>query len=170
MGRISVLEEETLIRVVEITNSCGIEMEKNGIFQWNSTYPNIDVLSKDIDRGELFGYYLKEDLIAIMVLTDIMDDEYLEVDWLTANGNNLYVHRLAVDPAHQNKGVASKMMDFAEEYGRQKGYDSIRLDTFSKNSKNNNFYLKRSYKKLSDVYFPKQSEHPFHCYELLLNG
>jgi GNAT superfamily N-acetyltransferase len=167
------LKFEDLSRAVEITNSCGIDMQNNGIFQWNLDYPNIDILNTDLDRNELFGCYLSEglneDLIAIIVLTDVMDDEYLEVDWLSENGNNLYVHRLAVDPMHQNKGVASKLMDFAEEFARSKGYESVRLDTFSLNSKNNFFYKKRLYKKLSDVYFPAQSEHPFHCYELLLN-
>ncbi|MGM0391936.1 MAG: GNAT family N-acetyltransferase, partial [Bacteroidota bacterium] len=30
------------------------------------------------------------------------------------------------------------------------------------------FYESRGYQKLGDIYFPKQSEHPFHCYELIL--
>jgi GNAT superfamily N-acetyltransferase len=168
--KISRLKIEDLSRAVEITNSCGVDMQKNGIFQWDLNYPNIEILTRDVERKELFGCFLEDDLIGLMVLTDVMDDEYLEVEWLSQSGNNLYVHRLAVDPLHQNKGIASRLMDFAEDFARRKGYESVRLDTFSQNLKNNYFYQKRLYKKLSDVYFPKQSEHAFHCYELLLNG
>jgi GNAT superfamily N-acetyltransferase len=168
--KISRLKIEDLSRAVEITNSCGVDMQKNGIFQWDLNYPNIEILTRDVERKELFGCFLEDDLIGLMVLTDVMDDEYLEVEWLSQSGNNLYVHRLAVDPLHQNKGIASRLMDFAEDFARHKGYESVRLDTFSQNLKNNYFYQKRLYKKLSDVYFPKQSEHAFHCYELLLNG
>ena len=58
-------------------------------------------------------------------------------------------------------------MDFAENESKLSGVESIRLDTFSQNIVNQNFYEKRGYVKLEDIYFPLQSEHPFHCYELL---
>tara|TARA_R110000796_G_scaffold10530_3_gene34877 strand:+ start:23224 stop:23403 length:180 start_codon:yes stop_codon:yes gene_type:complete len=59
-------------------------------------------------------------------------------------------------------------MNFAEDYARKGGFISVRLDTFSKNSRNNKFYQARGYQQLGDIYFPKQSEFPFHCYELIL--
>jgi len=60
-------------------------------------------------------------------------------------------------------------MNFAEEFAQQKGYASLRLDTFSQNIQNQRFYERRGYEKLESIYFPKQSEHPFFCYELVLN-
>ena len=81
--------------------------------------------------------------------------------------NSIYIHRLAVDPEHQKKGVGSKLMDFAENKSKSDGAESIRLDTFSQNTVNQNFYKRRGYVRLEDIYFPLQSEHPFHCYELL---
>jgi len=59
-------------------------------------------------------------------------------------------------------------MNFAENHARKNGFTSIRLDTFSQNTANQKFYETRGYQKLGDIYFPKQSEHPFHCYELIL--
>jgi len=59
-------------------------------------------------------------------------------------------------------------MHWAETYAKDKGYQSVRLDTFSQNKRNQKFYETRGYQKLGDIFFPKQSEHPFHCYELLL--
>ena len=60
------------------------------------------------------------------------------------------------------------MMDFAEDFAKSNNYISIRLDTFSQNPRNNKFYKSRGYNKLDDVYFPKQSQFPFHCYEKLV--
>ena len=65
--------------------------------------------------------------------------------------------------------VIRKMMDYAEAYAKSKNHKSIRLDTFSKNHRNNKFYKLRGYIKLDDVFFPNQSEFPFHCYEKLIN-
>ena len=60
-------------------------------------------------------------------------------------------------------------MDFAEEYANLNGFKSVRLDTFSQNQRNNKFYKSRKYVQLDDVFFPMQSELPFHCYEKLIN-
>lgn len=97
-----------------------------------------------------------------------MDKEYVPVNWLTKNENNIYIHRLAVHPKSQGKGYAQQLMGFAEDYAIENSYSSIRLDTFSQNKRNQKFYELRGYKRLGDIYFLKQSKYPFHCYELVL--
>ena len=97
-----------------------------------------------------------------------MDDEYIPVHWLSPNSKNLYIHRLAVHPEYQSKGYAQQLMDYAEAFAKANTFISIRLDTFSQNTRNQNFYEKRGYQRLGNIYFPKQSKHPFYCYELLL--
>jgi ribosomal protein S18 acetylase RimI-like enzyme len=87
---------------------------------------------------------------------------------LTPHGDNLYIHRFAIHPTQQGTGKAQFFMEFAESYAIENNYCSIRLDTFSKNLRNQKFYELRGYKKLSDVYFPNQSVYPFHCYERIL--
>jgi ribosomal protein S18 acetylase RimI-like enzyme len=59
------------------------------------------------------------------------------------------------------------MMDYAEDYSKKNNYTSARLDTFSQNKRNQKIYESRGYQKLGNIYFPKQSEHPFYCYELV---
>ena len=96
-----------------------------------------------------------------------MDDEYVPIEWRTPNGNSVYIHRLSIEPNLQGKGYAQKLMNFAEGFAIDNNYSSIRLDTFSKNKRNQKFYELRGYKRLGDIYFPKQSEYPFHCFELV---
>jgi ribosomal protein S18 acetylase RimI-like enzyme len=97
-----------------------------------------------------------------------MDYEYIPIEWMTVNENNVYIHRLAVHPSQQGKGFAQEMMDFAEVSAKERNFVSVRLDTFSQNIRNQKFYELRGYKRLGNIYFPKQSEHPFYCYEYIL--
>tara|TARA_R110002167_G_scaffold158880_6_gene354249 strand:- start:15713 stop:16213 length:501 start_codon:yes stop_codon:yes gene_type:complete len=154
--------------ILKLTKACTANMENNGIFQWTENYPNIEVFVKDIQRKELFVLKIKGRLLGTIVISTDMDQEYLPVKWLGPNQNNIYIHRLAVDPEVQGKGYATQLMAFAEAYARERGNASIRLDTFSQNKRNQQFYEKRGYQRLGDIFFPKQSEHPFHCYELVL--
>ena len=145
-------------------------MIKNGIYQWNEVYPSKEVLQKDIELQQIWKLEENETIVGIIVLTEIEDKEYLNVKWLTQNLKILYIHRLAVHPNFQGKGYAQKLMDFTENYAINNNYNSIRLDTFSQNKRNLVFYEKRNYTKLEVIYFPNQSEHPFYCYEKVLNA
>ncbi|WP_372794694.1 GNAT family N-acetyltransferase [Lutibacter sp.] len=153
-----------------LTKSCAKIMMDNGIFQWNEMYPSKEVLENDIELGQIWKLEESEIIKGIVVLTEIEDKEYLNVKWLTKNYKNLYIHRLAVHPNFQGKGYAQKLMDFAEDFAKENKYNSIRLDTFSQNKRNLQFYEQRNYIKLKAIYFPKQSEHSFYCYEKVLNA
>jgi len=155
-------------KLLIVTKTCAKAMISNGIYQWDDDYPSYEAFEKDIEIGQLWLIKSQETIIGSVVISDIMDEEYKVIEWLTSNTKNVYIHRLAIHPEQQGKGLAQKLMDFAENYAKENGYVSVRLDTFSLNERNNIFYQKRGYQKLGNVYFPKQSEHPFHCYELVL--
>ena len=162
-------ELKDLSPIKKLTEACAQSMQEKGIFQWNEHYPSLEKLQDDIEKEELFLLEKNEELQGIIVLTPHMDEEYIPIEWLTPNTKNLYVHRLATAPKAWGSGNGRKLMDFAEDFARKRAYVSIRLDTFSQNKRNQRFYESRGYKKLGDIFFPKQSEHPFHCYELVLD-
>lgn len=157
-----------LREIKKLTEACAKALQQQNIFQWNEHYPSLEKLKNDIEKQELYVFEKENRIISIIVLTSKMDDVYRNINWLSKTGNNLYVHRLATHPEFWGKGYARKMMDFAEEFAKNKNFTSIRLDTFSKNIRNQKFYEARGYTKLGDVYFPHKNEHPFHCYEKLL--
>ena len=169
-----ILIEKAIINDVEklynITKNCAKHLIDQGIFQWNDLYPSKDVLKLDIALQQIWKLVNNNCIIGVVVLSEIKDDEYKNVKWLTSRNRNLYIHRLAVDPNFQRKGYAQKLMNFAENYAKKHHFNSIRLDTFSQNKRNQNFYEKRNYEKLESIYFPKQSTHPFYCYEKILNA
>jgi len=144
-------------------------MISENIFQWNEHYPNKEAFVTDQERGELFVLLKDKKVIGSITVSTLKDPEYDDIDWLTEDSNQLYIHRLAVDPSFQHQGNAKSLMDFAEDFGRQHGIISIRLDTFSGNPRNQRFYEARGYTQLAPIYFPKQSDLPFHCYELVFD-
>jgi len=154
--------------ILSLTRACARKMISNGIYQWNEHYPSQEAFQKDIHRGELYVFKKEGKIVGTIVLSDFMDAEYKDIDWLTKNEHNLYIHRLAVHPEAQHQGNARILMDFAQDFAKKSLCPSIRLDTFSQNHRNQRFYEARGYKRLGTIYFPKQSEHPFYCYEKLI--
>ncbi len=155
-------------QILRLTKACAQHMIGKGIFQWNEHYPSNEAFLNDVKRKELFVLEHQTEIQGCITISSLMDEEYASVQWLTPTKNNLYIHRLAVLPDLQGKGKARLLMDKAERKARDEQAASIRLDTFSENKRNQRFYEARGYQKLGAIYFPKQSTHPFYCYELVL--
>ncbi|NNM22836.1 MAG: GNAT family N-acetyltransferase [Flavobacteriaceae bacterium] len=155
--------------IITITRACAKKMSSEGIHQWNEHYPNIESFLTDLKRDELYVLIKNDTLAGCVTISTFKDEVYEQVNWLSKDSRQFYIHRLAIHPQHQHKGNARLLMDFAEALAREKEVDSIRLDTFSKNIRNQRFYEARGYIRLANIYFPKQSSNPFYCYELLLN-
>ena len=159
---------EDIDAILSVTSACAARMISKGILQWSEEYPNKEVFENDLSNNWLYVAVESNKTIGSITITSEMDEVYKSVKWLTITSNNLYIHRLAIDPKMQGKGYAQKLMSFAENYGKQNNYNSIRLDTFSKNTRNQKFYEQRGYVRLESVYFLNQSQDPFYCYELIL--
>ena len=168
MSKIELAEITDLESVVKIINACATDLIRKNIFQWSEKYPSRDIFKNDIESNVLYVFKDKSKIIGCIALCSNKDLEYKDVKWLTEDSKNLYIHRLAVDPKFQKLGVGKSLMDFTEMYAKKNGFKSIRLDTFSQNKRNNKFYKSRKYVKLGDVFFPMQSEYPFHCYEKII--
>lgn len=154
-------------KIITTTRACATKMTAEGIFQWNDAYPNREAFEKDLKRNELYVLLAEETIQGSITISSEKDEEYNTIDWLTEDGLSYYIHRLAVHPDFQHQGNAKKLMDFAETFAKQQHALSVRLDTFSKNNRNQRFYEARGYQKLGDVYFQRQTKIPFHCYELV---
>lgn len=167
---ISLGELHEIDEIIALTKACGLHMRENGIDQWDENYPDRASIQKDLDTKTLFAFREDDTILGIVVLNENQDEEYSEIKWSTSEDDrNIVVHRLAVHPSHQGKGIARKIMDFAEDFAKEKEYDAIRLDTFSQNSRNQRFYTNRGYTDLGPVYLKYKKEHPYYCYELLID-
>ncbi|MDT0691311.1 hypothetical protein RM549_16065 [Salegentibacter sp. F188] len=93
---ITLAEKKDLKQIKKLTESCAVAMQQKEIYQWNEHYPSRERLLEDIEKQELYIKVENCQIEGIIVLTNLMDEEYLPVKWLTNNDNNLYIHRLAI--------------------------------------------------------------------------
>ena len=143
-----------------------LKMDREGIHQWNETYPSRELISSDIDESCLYAARIEEKIAGIVVLNEHQYPQYQSVDWSDKDGKVLAVHRLCVSPAFQGQGIAKNLMFFAEKYAVKNKYSSIRLDALSKNPISNGLYNALGYQRRGNVSFiPGRINH---CYEKIL--
>lgn len=157
--------QEDIPRLKKITAACAKHMIAQGIFQWNEYYPSVAIFEHDIAQENMYVFEQEKTIVGCVMLSFKKDAFYNSIAWKTPEKKHLYVHRLAVHPDFQGKGIAQKIMDFGEAYAQQNDCLSVRLDTFSKNPRNNTFYQTRAYQRVGEVFFSQKSPHPFYCYE-----
>lgn len=143
-----------------VFRACIIQMKSQGIVQWDDDYPAQKDIDADIERGELYYIGEGENVWAVFTINEIQDAQYQDITWNCTEGKMLVVHRLAVHPAHQGKGLAQQLMRYAEEYAHQHDYAAIRLDAYEDNLRSQDFYLKMGYTQTGYVQFDYQ---PMRC-------
>ncbi len=139
-------------------------MHELNIFQWDENYPTPDLIKNDI-KSETF-YILKENgnVLGCICLNQEEDPTYSTINW-TFNQPVLVVHRLAINPNTQGKGVAKQFMKFAENLCVKQNYNGIRLDTFVENPLAIGLYLKLGYNQLGLVSFKNRT---YYCFDKLV--
>lgn len=139
-------------------------LKKKRIFQWDRFYPNRFVIKDDIKKGNLYGIFEEDQLVAAITLDANGSKRYEQVKWEDFNGYPLIVHRLAVHPYYQGKGFGKILLGFAEESARKNKHTSIRFDVFSENPVAVRLYEKAGYVERGEIHFPFRKA-PYKCFE-----
>lgn len=121
------------------------EMERHTIYQWDELYPTVSDFEEDIRKGNLYVAEEGEKIIALYVISDEADEAYHYAEWKYPNETSLILHRFCVSPSFQNKGIGKKVLMEIESQIRNRGYDSIRLDVFTKNPYAQRLYRNSGY-------------------------
>lgn len=135
------------------------DMEKVGVYQWDEVYPDRVVLAEDVTAELLYCVKSDGTIVGITALNDIQPSEYCGIHWVDI-GHALVIHRLCIKPSFQGKGLAKFLVQFAEEYAKEHGYSSIRLDAFTNNKKAIGLYDSSHYHRRGIVRFRKGD---FYC-------
>ncbi len=163
IAKIEKAEIDDFTGVMYIYRSCVPLMNKAGLFNWNYAYPDPETVRKDILNGNLHVFRENEVIFAAMCLDNRQPDEYSELEWEFGD-SYLVVHRLGVHPSFRNRGIAEKMMIYAEEFAANNQFTSIRLDVISKNLQARRLYEKTGYRKVREINLAYQKD-LFFCLE-----
>ena len=148
-------EEREIESIFRIVSSAIIEMEKNGIFQWDSRYPAKEDFRDDIHKKTLFVGILDQHISVVFTINKECDEQYQNGAWKYLNTEYRIIHRLCVDPKYQNMGIAKETLDQIENELRQVGVESIRLDVFYNNPFALSLYRNRGYKEVGTAEWRK---------------
>jgi len=166
MSEIKLCNINEAVEIFKIYDDCRKAMQSEGMFQWQNEYPALENIKQDIEDRTLYGYYENGKCLGAVCISTFQDEEYKEINWKGPDENVIVIHRLAVNPDSQAKGIARLLMDFAEEYARKEKHSAIRLDSYSQNKRALKFYENRGYQKRGECFFTGRDK-PFHCLELI---
>jgi len=139
-------------------------MNAAGNFQWDSTYPNTTVFENDIAKKQL---WVADDAVVISGIAAITTDqepEYASVGW-DLNETAIVIHRLAVSIHHHGKGIATKLMQQAEQVAIDRGIGVLRIDTNSANKATRQLFPKLGYEFAGEIGLGFRPNLRFYCYE-----
>ena len=142
-----------LPQILDLNSKIIEYMNLRGFSHWNECYPSEAIFRRDIMRDSQFIYKINDKIVGI-VSFDTQHHEYFDtIDWNPENKSAYFVHRLAVDPKFQGRGIANKLMEFSENNARKDRIDSIRLGAFKGYNEVVGFYKNRGYEVRGEILF-----------------
>ena len=159
--------ESELNDIMKMYKSCVKGMIRNGIDQWDSSYPNSEIITSDLLAGTYYVAKIKNEIIGGINIDQNQDKTYLSINWKDTSNSFLVVHRLAVKEEFWNKKIGKYLMLFTEKLVKKKGLKSIRLDTYSGNPKAMNFYKRLGYSELGSINL-KPNKNEYYCFEKII--
>jgi ribosomal protein S18 acetylase RimI-like enzyme len=148
---------------ITVTN----HLRKNGVYQWDLFYPNRWVIGKDLKGGHLHAILNDGICIGAVVLNEDQSSKYASLPWSDSKGRPAVIHRLAVHPDSQGRGIGKQLLLYAEELAKSQEYTSIRLDAYSANPAAIKMYERADYSPVGQIQFPFR-KHPYQCFEKVL--
>ena len=146
---------DDLDALVALYGAATQDMQEKGIDQWDERYPDREILSEDVESGDMVLGLLEGELACAYVVNREYDPEYELGAWDCTEGDFCVLHRLCVNPELQGRGLARQAMAHMEKNARDKGFDSVRLDVFSQNLHAQRLYERLGYKRTGEVRFRK---------------
>jgi GNAT superfamily N-acetyltransferase len=157
--------ERDFMDVMFLLSRCTADMNRRSMFHWNRAYPDAQTILSDIRARTLYLYHVRGVCQGIVVLNQEQAEEYRSVKWECKAGKILAIHRLAVHPLFQHKGIGRLLLEFSVDHARREGYHSIRLDVIQNHPDAAKIYTKLGFRETGSFHLPFQQS-PFVCYEL----
>ena len=164
--RIAIAED--IPQIMQLINAVVPLMIATGNFQWDSNYPDAKVFAKDISLNQLWVAEDNNNIAGVAAITTEQDAEYADVGW-DINELAVVVHRLAVNPKYQGRGVAAQLMLQAEVVAAGMGTSILRIDTNKANKATQRLFPKLGYVFSGEIGLAFRPGLRFLCYEKRLD-
>jgi ribosomal protein S18 acetylase RimI-like enzyme len=139
-------------------------MRAAGNLQWDDSYPNTEVFTNDIERGQLWVAETDGSVVGVIAITGDIEPDYMQADWDHTEAA-LVVHRLAVDPEFRGAGIGRALMTHAEIVAASKEIAVIRVDTNVENQATQKLFPGLGYRFAGVISLKIRPGLRFLCYE-----
>ncbi|TWR25910.1 GNAT family N-acetyltransferase [Mucilaginibacter pallidiroseus] len=143
-------------------------MQAAGNFQWSDDYPNPDVFESDIALNQLWVVEDDGNVVGVAAITTEQYAEYAQLGW-DINEIAIVVHRLAVSPHFQGRGIAAALVAEADREAARRGIKLLRVDTNSQNKAIQKLFPKMGYDFGGEITLEFRPGLSFYCYQKRLD-
>ncbi|MBF9015103.1 MULTISPECIES: GNAT family N-acetyltransferase [unclassified Oceanispirochaeta] len=150
--------------ILSIVKDIVIDMKKNGNDQWTEAYPVFEDFYADISSEEFFVDQDDSGNIMSFVCLNTTEPPEYETVFRQSDQKALVIHRLAVNPGFQGRGLAKKIIMFAEQRAKEMDLNFLRSDTCVQNPAMNSLFEKLQYRNVGKIHF-SDCKYEFNCYE-----
>lgn len=169
MTVIRLARPEDVDAVWALVQRAAAHMQALGNPQWGEDYPTHAHYAADQARGEL---YVAVDgngaILGAACFNQEQAPEYAPLPWAVP-GPAMVLHRLAVDPAAQRRGVGRSFFRFGEAMARRLGLRSFHLDTYARNDRMQALIRSQGFAQVGTVHFDREGRPDgFPCFEKVL--
>ncbi len=116
-----------------------------------ATFQSVDYTRNYLKKGECYILLSENKLIGTVFYYTTMWDDAPEI---FKEDDSVLIGKFAVEPAFQNNGLGSKLMDFVEELAKLNSKKRVVLDTSEKARHLIGYYTKRGYKYMHHWQWP----------------
>ncbi len=141
-------EENDIEEIYNLIKTAICNMEKQNIFQWDELYPVKEDFLEDIRKQQLFIGLLDDAISVVYAVNKECEEEYQNGKWKYPDCEYRIIHRLCVNPAYQNQGIAGDTLSHIEKELRKMNVEAVRLDVFRKNPFALSLYFSNGYEKV----------------------
>ncbi|WP_201714894.1 GNAT family N-acetyltransferase [Rossellomorea arthrocnemi] len=151
--------------IMDIYIRCKNNLDEQGLLQWDDQYPSRAYFEDENNNGNLYVLMVDGEVAGSATLNEWQSPEWSEILW--KHDDEWVIHALFLDPLQQGRGLGTTFMEKCEELAREKGYRSIRLDAYSRNTGANYLYEKMGYEYRGSVHFTSKpgGHQEYRCYE-----
>lgn len=129
---------QDLNKSIEVMHNVGVWMDKSGLnpsIWWKPENMNRDFLLKHTEPNEYWVALVSNKPAASMILQESERNQ----SWKSVDGDkpkkSLYLHWLCVHRDFAGQGFSQKMVDFAIDEAKRRGFKLLRLDTNANENK-----------------------------------
>lgn len=135
-------------------------LKAQGSSQWQDGYPDQTCIEADLAAGS--GHVITQDGQIIGYLAILLTGEpayaTLAGRWLSSGAVYGVVHRLAVSGAARGQKLGELALLFAEQFLRQKGIGSLRIDTDAANQAMRHLFGKLGYEYCGKIWIQRSEK------------